>query len=106
MLKLRVLSLIVIASMVPLPKGKGVKAQTVTGIPADDSAAVARSAWSAAVRAYRANDLSAARREVEHAAAAWPGQQTYLWARATLGARARDTAEVIAALTDYAQLGL
>jgi hypothetical protein len=106
MLRLRVLSLIIIASMVPVGKGTRIKAQTVTGIPAVDSAAVARSAWSAALRASRANDLAGARREVEHAAAAWPRQQVYLWARAVMGARARDTAEVIDALTEYAKLGL
>jgi sugar lactone lactonase YvrE len=106
MLRLRVLSFIIIASMVPVGKGTRIKAQTVTGIPAVDSATVARSAWSAAQRAFRANDLAGARREVEHAATAWPRQQVYLWARATLGARARDTAEVIAALTEYANLGL
>jgi sugar lactone lactonase YvrE len=92
--------------MVPVGKGTRIKAQTVTGIPAVDSAAVARSAWSAALRASRANDLAGARREVEHAAAAWPRQQVYLWARAVMGARARDTAEVIDALTQYAKFGL
>src|SRR5678816_4300365 len=106
MLRLRVLSLIVIASMVPIGKGVRIKAQTVTGIAAVDSAAVARSAWSAAMRAFRANDLAAAHLAAEHAAAAWPSQPTYLWGRAVLAARMRDTAEVIAALKDYADLGL
>jgi len=47
-----------------------------------------------------------ARLEIDHAAAAWPSQQVYLWGRAVLAARARDTAELISALSDYAAIGL
>lgn len=106
MLKKALFGLIVVASMIPVGKGRRVTAQSPTGIPAVDSAAVARSAWSKAMRAFRANDLPSARQEVEHAAAAWPSQPTYLWARAILAARGRDTAALMSALGDYAQLGL
>ena len=78
----------------------------VTGVPAVDSANVARSSWAEAMRAYRANDLPTARRDVSRSASAWPGQQAYIWGRAVMAARASDSAEVRAALADYAALGL
>ena len=74
-----------------------------TRIPAVDSAAAARAAWS---RAVRADDLAVSRREVERAAAAWPTQAAYVWGRVIFAARARDTAAVFAALRDYADLEL
>src|SRR6185295_9938619 len=77
-----------------------------TGVPAVDSANVARSSWSAAVRAFRANDLPTARRDVSRSASAWPSQQAYIWGRAVMAARAGDSAETISALKDYAALGL
>jgi sugar lactone lactonase YvrE len=81
-------------------------AQNGSGIAAVDSAQVARTAWAAGVRALRANDLATARREVEHAASAWPSQQAYVWGRAVMAARAGDTTAVRVALEDYAKLGL
>src|SRR3954466_2723491 len=70
-------------------------AQAPVGIAAVDSAAVARAAWS---RAARADDLAVRRREIEHAAAAWPTQPSYVWAKAIFAARARDTTATLAAL--------
>jgi sugar lactone lactonase YvrE len=67
---------------------------------------VARTAWAAGVRALRANDLATARREVEHAASAWPTQQAYVWGRAVMAARVGDANAVRTALEDYAKLGL
>lgn len=78
----------------------------VTGVPAVDSANVARSSWAAAVRAFRANDIASARRDVSRSASAWPSQQAYIWGRAVMAARAGDSAETISALRDYAALGL
>jgi sugar lactone lactonase YvrE len=78
----------------------------VTGVPAVDSANVARSSWAAAVRAFRANDISSARRDVSRSASAWPSQPAYIWGRAVMAARAGDSAETISALRDYAALGL
>jgi sugar lactone lactonase YvrE len=78
----------------------------VTGIPAVDSANVARSSWAAAVRAFRANDIPSARRDVARSASAWPSQPAYVWGRAVMAARAGDSAETSAALKDYAALGL
>ena len=67
---------------------------------------MARAAWDAAGRALRANDAVTARREVEHAASAWPTQQAYVWGRAVIAARMGDSAAVRSALADYARLGL
>ena len=50
--------------------------------------------------------MSSARQEVTHAASAWPTQPAYLWGRAIVAARTRDTAGLKSALTDYAALGL
>jgi sugar lactone lactonase YvrE len=75
-------------------------------LAARDSAAVARAAWARATAAFRASDLSTARREVAHAVGAWPTQPAYLWAGARLAAAARDTAALEQALAAYARLGL
>jgi len=77
-----------------------------TGIAEVDSARVARSAWAAAGRALRANEYETARREVDHAASAWPAQHAYAWGRAVMAARVGDSAAVRLALADYAKLGL
>lgn len=80
-------------------------AQSKSGIPEVDSAAVARSAWGRAGQAMRRKDLPEARREVERAATAWPTQQVYAWGRVTLAARAADTAGFARALDAYTALG-
>src|SRR4029077_12715148 len=101
---LRVISFVVLASWIPVHP-KHLHAQSLsTGIAAVDSASVARSSWAAAGKAFRANDMSAARQEIIHAANAWPTQPAYLWGRAIVAARTRDTAGLKAALTDYAAL--
>ncbi|MEP7348182.1 MAG: hypothetical protein ABI877_23145, partial [Gemmatimonadaceae bacterium] len=81
------------------------RAQTVSGIPEVDSAAVARSAWARAGKAMRLQDLATARMEVERAGSAWPTQQVYAWGRVTLAARAADTAGFIRALASYTKSG-
>ncbi|HEY2375931.1 MAG TPA: hypothetical protein VGH98_08130 [Gemmatimonadaceae bacterium] len=81
-------------------------AQSVTGIPAVDSASVARTAWQHAVLAVNAKDTAAARREVNRAATAWPVQPAYVWARAVIAQLAGDTSSVRDALAAYADLGL
>jgi sugar lactone lactonase YvrE len=73
---------------------------------AADSARVAREAYGRAVDAFRARDLATAQREVDHAAAAWPTQEAYVWSSARVAARAGDTAAVLHALGSYASLGL
>jgi hypothetical protein len=78
----------------------------VTGIPAVDSATVARAAYARASAALRANDLATARRETDRAAAAWPTQPAYIWARAAAALRSADTTRLLDALTRYASLGL
>jgi Tol biopolymer transport system component len=80
--------------------------QGVSGVPAVDSASVARAAWGRAVAAFNAHDVATARKEVDRAAAAWPTQHAYVWARARFAAIAGDTAAALAALTAYADLGL
>jgi hypothetical protein len=94
------------AACASLVLASALQAQSFTGFPAVDSAAVARAAWSSAVRATRANDHQRARGEIERAAAAWPTQPTYAWARVTLAAGAGDTAAVERGLRAYAALGL
>ncbi|MFL5615911.1 MAG: SMP-30/gluconolactonase/LRE family protein [Gemmatimonadaceae bacterium] len=81
-------------------------AQSYTGIPAVDSAAVARAAWERATKALYVHDVAAARTEVAHAASAWPTQPAYLWARAVTAQLASDSNEVLAALTTLADLGM
>src|SRR5215213_5313081 len=86
--------------------GTVAQAQGRSGFSVVDSATVARSAWARAVAALKARDLSSARHEVEHSAAAWPTQHEYIWASAVIAARAGDTARVFDALAAYADLGL
>ena len=71
-----------------------------------DSADSARVAWGRGVRALRGRDLREARNGIRRAATAWPTQPVYLWGRAVTSAMTGDTADVIAALTAYAALGL
>ena len=77
-----------------------------TGIPAVDSARVAREAWQRATLALNAKDVAGARREVHRAATAWPVQPAYVWARAVVAQLTGDTTEVRDALAAYAALGL
>ena len=71
-----------------------------------DSAAAARAAWERAGRALRAGDAATARGEIARAARAWPAQPAYLWGRAVVAMQLADTAELLAALHGYADLGL
>ncbi len=80
--------------------------QSMSGVPAVDSASVARAAWGRAVAAFQSHDVATARKEVDRAAAAWPTQHAYVWARARFAAIAGDTAAAIAGLVEYADLGL
>jgi len=81
-------------------------AQTPTGIAVVDSASVARLAWSRAAAALRDRNVDQSRAEVDHAATAWPTQPAYLWASATLAARAGDTTRLHDKLAALAALGL
>jgi sugar lactone lactonase YvrE len=83
-----------------------VEAQPQTGIAAVDSAAVARAAFGRARAAMQTDNLATARAEMEHAAAAWPGQPAYTWALAQLVAAQNDTAALLRVLDRYAALGL
>ena len=89
-------------ALVPVP----LDAQATTSHPALDSASVARAAWGRMNAARRTGDLTAARTEALRAATAWPTQPAYQWGRAVLAARTGDTAGALAALHDYAALGL
>jgi sugar lactone lactonase YvrE len=71
-----------------------------------DSSRVAHDAWERGVRAFRANDVGVAHRELRHAALAWPVEQGYLWGRVISAAMMSDTAEVIAGLRGYSNIGL
>lgn len=84
----------------------GTSAAAQTGVPAVDSATVARAAYARATEALRTSDMGKARTEMSRAATAWPTQPAYLWGRAIVSARSNDTAGTLAALTDYAALGL
>ncbi|HKH91181.1 MAG TPA: hypothetical protein VKA54_05210 [Gemmatimonadaceae bacterium] len=88
--------------LAPLRSG----AQSPPNIPALDSAGAARAAWGRMNAARRANDLVAARAEALRAAMAWPTQPAYPWGAALLAARTGDTAGALAALRQYASLGL
>jgi sugar lactone lactonase YvrE len=99
---MRLLRLSVVLSVTPA----SVLAQQFVGIPAVDSATVARAAWSSAVRASRQQNTAVARAEIERAAAAWPTQPAYVWNRARFAAEVGDTATMLAALGDYARMGL
>ncbi len=103
---LRVITLVVLASWIPVHPKRLLGQAISTGIAAVDSASVARRSWAAAAKAFRANDISSARQEVIHAANAWPTQPAYLWGRALVAARTRDSGALKSALTDYAALGL
>jgi len=81
-------------------------AQRPGDLAAVDSSAAARAAWARAVAAYRANDLTTARRELDRAARAWPTQQAYLWGRAVAAARQGDSTAARESLAAYASLGL
>jgi sugar lactone lactonase YvrE len=85
---------------------RATQAQTPTGIAAVDSASVARTAWSRASMALREGRLDVARAEIEHASNAWPTQPAYLWASATLAARAGDTTRLRRMLASLAAMGL
>ena len=82
------------------------RAQPSTGFAAADSASVARAAWQRAVAALNAKDMATARKEVDRAAAAWPVQPAYLWARAVTAQMSADTERIRSALESYAALGL
>ena len=79
-------------------------AQPSGDAPAD--AARARRLFSEAATALRAGDTTTAHRKMSEANDAWPTQPAYTWSRARLAAAARDTADVIRALTQFAALGL
>jgi sugar lactone lactonase YvrE len=81
-------------------------AQQMTGFAAVDSATVARTAWARASTALPSNTTDVVRHEISRAATAWPTQPTYVWANAVFAARAGDTAVALAALQQYADLGL
>ncbi len=81
-------------------------AQKRSGIPAVDSASVAREASSRASVAIRAGDLTTARREYAHAVQAWPTQSAYVWVSAVYAARQSDTSAVLKYLRAFADLGL
>ncbi|MEO8633715.1 MAG: hypothetical protein ABI587_00420 [Gemmatimonadales bacterium] len=73
-----------------------------TGLPAVDSAAVARAAWRAAARS---ESPAATLTYVTHAARAWPGQPAYWSALAVVAAQASDTALLTEALELLGGLG-
>ena len=81
-------------------------AQVPTNLSAADSSNAAQAAWLRGVAASKAGDTSRARREVQHAAAAWPVQAGYLFAPAAMSAEAGDTAAMLAELAAYATLGV
>ena len=95
-----------LATLVLLIVVRGLGAQASTGVPAVDSAAVARVAWSRGGAALRAGDTATAMREVTRAAAAWPRQPAYVWGLAVLSARTADTIALRRALGSYADLGM
>ena len=70
-----------------------------------DSAQVARTAWRAAMRAYRADSFEVARAKGAEARAAWPSQPAYVYGLAALSARVGDAAEAARWLAAYADLG-
>lgn len=97
---------IALCCLITIVPGAAVAAQQMTGVSAVDSASIARAAWARAAAALGRDDMTVARHEVDRAAESWPTQPSYLWARAILAARARDTAIALAALRQYAALGL
>lgn len=73
-----------------------------TGVPAVDSAAVARAAWR---EASRSESPAVALTHVTHAARAWPGQPAYWSGMAVVAAQASDTARLLEALAMLGRLG-
>jgi streptogramin lyase len=71
-----------------------------------DSARVAREAYRAALPLYRRGEYTAAREQFRRALNAWPMQQAYPRAYASVSARLADTAETVRALTLLADMGL
>jgi sugar lactone lactonase YvrE len=85
---------------------RSMQAQVMTGIAPVDSAAVARAAWTHAGAALESRDYANARREVDHASAAWPTQSAYVWGSVVAALLTNDTSSVLAGLEAYAALGL
>src|SRR5690349_13988025 len=82
------------SSLAPRPsraQSAAAPAVAMTGVPAVDSAAVARAAWQSASRALANRDPRAATSEVARAARAWPTQPAYLWGRAVVAMQSADT---------------
>jgi hypothetical protein len=77
-------------------------AHAQTGVPAVDSAAVARAEWR---EASRASTPAAALAHVTHAARAWPGQPAYWSAMAMIAAQVSDTAHLLESLARLGGLG-
>lgn len=71
-----------------------------------DSARVARTAWRAAMQAYRHDSFPVARAHAARARAAWPMQAAYVYGLAALSARSGDAVEAARWLGAYADLGL
>lgn len=80
--------------------------QAASHIPVVDSARAAAAASRRGAAALDAHDARAAHIELKHAALAWPLQQGYLWGRVLSAAMLGDTADVIAGLQGYANIGL
>jgi sugar lactone lactonase YvrE len=98
-------SIAAVCVMTAVPRAIAV-AQQMTGVPAVDSATIARAAWARASTALGRGDVNVARQEIDRAAESWPAQPAYLWARAVIAARANDSAATFDALRQYAALGL
>jgi len=77
-------------------------ANAQTGVPAVDSAAVARAAWREAARAATP---AATLAHLAHAARAWPVQPAYWSGMAVAAAQAGDAAQLVESLTRLAGLG-
>ena len=77
-------------------------ANAQTGVPAVDSAAVARAAWRAAARSETPAVTLA---HLAHAARAWPVQPAYWSGMAVAAAQAGDTSRVLESLSRLAGLG-
>ena len=76
--------------------------QAQAGVPAVDSAAVARGAWRVAARS---EDPAVVREQLRHAAHAWPGQPAYWHALAVTAAQASDTTVLLESLEHLRSLG-
>ncbi len=84
--------------------GAPLRAQTLGN--ASDSASRARQLAREGTAALRAGDTSTAHARLISATTVWPTQPAYLWTRAQLAAARRDTNDVVAALTQFAALGM